>query len=196
MATKKVKREIVLEQDNGKNGGISVVGTLQRKDKLMDTSSMSLSQKLGAIILGGLLIDTLKTSYDSLVQQLEDTPEEDVINQLIAEGVLNPGETPVISVIDRAGIKHSGTLGTSVTSKFHMEDFKKLADDPDIFDALPDEYKEIKLRGAAFFKKLFTDGALGTYEKYFSNETENVTKIKGIKAFKPDGTEIKTGEEE
>lgn len=211
--TKKVKREIVLEQEHGvdikkaiaetlkkegatdsdklesikqllktKTTGVSVVGTLLRPEKLMDTKAMPLKDKLGAIILGGLFVNTLKESYDSLVKQLEDTPLEEVTEELIKEGVLEAGETPVITVIDRAGAKHSCSLGSSTSATFNMEEFKKYAEDPDIFDALPDEYKEVKVRGAAFFKKLFTADALGAYKKYFSLESETLTKLKKERA--------------
>ena len=181
MANKTVKKEIVLEQDNGRNGGISVVGTLQRRERLMDTSTMPLSRKLGAIILGGLLIDTLKESYDSLVRELADTPEADILAELGREGLISEGETPVITVVDRSGKKHSGIIGTTTANKFNMEAFKDFAKNPSSFKALPKDFKEEKIKGAAYFRKLYTEGKLGSYGGMFSMEPERTTKIKGVK---------------
>lgn len=186
MARKAIKKEIVLEQDNGTNGGVSVVGALQRKERLMDTSAMPLSKKLGAIILGGLLIDTLKESYDSLVRQLADTPEADILAELGREGLISEGETAVITVVDRSGARHSGTIGTTKGNRFNMEAFKDFAKNPTSFNALPDDYKEKKIKGAAYFRKLYTQGKLGSYSGMFSMEPETATRIKGVREAAPE----------
>lgn len=191
MAKKIVKKEIILEQDNGRNGGISVVGTLQGKERLMDTSTMPLSRKLGALVLGEALIKMLKESYDALVKQLADTPEADILAELEREGLLSEGETPVITVVDRHGNKHFGTIGTSKSNKFNMEAFKDFSKNPSSFKALPDDYKEEKIRGAAYFRKLYTQGKLGSYSGMFSMESETITKmdIKGEKKTTPERKE-------
>lgn len=191
MAKKVIKKEIVLEQDNGSNGGISIVGTLQRKERLMDTSTMPLSRKLGALVLGEALIKMLKESYDALVKQLADTPEADILAELEREGLLSEGETPVITVVDRHGNKHFGTIGTSKSNKFNMEAFKDFSKNPSSFKALPDDYKEEKIRGAAYFRKLYTQGKLGSYSGMFSMESETITKmdIKGEKKTTPERKE-------
>lgn len=180
---RKIKKEIVLSQQTKDNPtGISPISVLVGAKRLLDTSDASVSSKIGALIMGEQILADLKAQIDNLSDQLEQTDYEDIVDALIKEGVLEEGEVPVFSVIDKKGKKVSKVLTTTTTKSLNMDAFKDLVKDPDIFKALPEEFKKIDIQGKSFFSSLYKAGKIGaTYEKYFSMEDSTKTTLKATK---------------
>lgn len=182
MATKTIKKEIVISQQTKDNPtGISPITVLVGAKRLLDSSDAPVSTKIASLILGQQILADLKAQVENLQTQLEDASYEDVCKALIDEGLLKEGETPVFSVIDKKGKKISKVLTTTTSHSLNMDAFKEEVKDPDVFAALPDEYKKVDIQGKPFFTSLYKAGLLGSYEKFFSMEDKTTTGLKSIK---------------
>ena len=135
------KKEIVVTQATKENpNGINPVSVVVGSKRLLDTSDTSVSNKLAAMILTEAVIKELKDHLENLSEQLEGTSYDDITKALIDEGVLAPGETPVISVVDKKGNKISKVLTSTTKNDLVYDTFKALAKDDTFFAELPDEY--------------------------------------------------------
>ena len=177
------KKEIVDTQDTKENPNvINPVSVVVGSKRLLDTSDTSVSNKLAAMILTEAVIKELKDHLENLSEQLENTSYDDITKALIDEGVLAPGETPVISVVDKKGNKISKVLTSTTKNDLVYDTFKALAKDDTFFAELPDEYKKIDIQGKPFFSSLYKADAIDPkYKKYFSMEENTVTGLKAIK---------------
>lgn len=177
--------EIEIKQSASGTKGISPLSIISNCKRLLDNSDgVSVGDKLGAIILAQTMVDTIQGQIDNLVEQLQGTPYDSIIDTLVKEGTIpEKGVVPVFTVIDRSGKRTTKALGTSVSNILDMGPFKALAEDPDKFRALPDEYKTVKLQDKSFFSKLYRADALGEYKKYFSltSTTNTILKAPGAK---------------
>ena len=122
------KKEIVVTQATKENpNGINPVSVVVGSKRLLDTSDTSVSNKLAAMILTEAVIKELKDHLENLSEQLEGTSYDDITKALIDEGVLAPGETPVISVVDKKGNKISKVLTSTTKNDLVYDTFKALA---------------------------------------------------------------------
>ena len=104
------------------------------------------------------------------------------VSLCVAKATETPGETPVISVVDKKGNKISKVLTSTTKNDLVYDTFKALAKDDTFFAELPDEYKKIDLQGKPFFSSLYKADAIDPkYKKYFSMEENTVTGLKAIK---------------
>ena len=177
MANKKLMKEVVVEQKD-----INAIKIITAQESLMDTSKYSLKDKIAAISVINDSIATLTEHVEKLTAELENVPMEDICNELIKNKDILAGETPVFAVVDRTGtIKKFEVVSSTKTGAFNMDEFKKYAEDPANYAALPDSYKKASLQGVPFFRGLYKAGALGTYEKYFTKEEDKtITKLKKV----------------
>ena len=179
---RKIKKEIIINQQTKDREGINPISVLVGSKRLLDTSDHSVSTKIGALILGQEILKDLKTQIDNIQEQLQDASYEDVLEALKEEGVISEGETPVFSVINKAGKKTSVMLSKTVTHSLDISDLKEAAKDPDVFDALPDDFKKVDLKGVPYFTSLYKEGKIPTaYEKLFHMEDKEKVSMKSIK---------------
>lgn len=177
---KPTKTDITITMGSSDTGGIAPLAIINRTKRLFDsTDGVPLKDKIGALILTQTIIDSMQGQLNALVDQLKGTPIADVMAALAAEGSIPSAESiPVFTVVDKAGRKTSKILSTSLSKTFSMDDFKEAIKDPDVFSALPDEYKITTVQSKAFFEALYKAGALGAYEGYFSLSTTTSTVLK------------------
>ena len=181
--TKTIKKEIVVEQATKDNpNGISPISIIVGSKRLFDTTDGPVSSKLAAMILTETIVKELKDHLENLEKQLNDASYDDVVAALVKEGVLEVGEVPVITTIDKKGNKISKVLTSTTKNDLTYDDFKTLAKDDTFFAELPDEYKKIDIQGKSFFSSLYKADAIDPkYKKYFSMEESTVTGLKAIK---------------
>lgn len=180
---KQVKREIVISQQTEKTEGINPIGVLVKTRRLLGDDGTPVSTKIGALILGEQILEDLKNQIKDLSEQLETTTYEDILKALIEEGVLHSeDEVPVFTVINKKGEKVTKALTTTTTKSLNMDAFKEAIKDPDVFKALPEEFKKTDIQGKPFFTSLYKAGKLGpVYEGYFSMEDSIKNTLKTIK---------------
>ena len=179
---RKIKREIVISQQTKDKAGINPISVLVSSKRLLDSGDIKVSDKIGALILGKQILDDLKDQVKNLEEQLTDASYEDVVEALTKEGVLDDGEIPVFSVINKAGKKTSMMLSKTTSHSLNMDDFKETVKDPAIFDALPEDFKKTDLKGVPYFTSLYKAGKIpSVYESMFHMEDKEKISMKSIK---------------
>ncbi len=176
---KKSEKEIIVNQKD-----ISMTKILLTNQRITDKlDTFPMKDKLAALVLADIFIKSLKDAQGRLMSSLGDTPLEDVLRPLTEEGGLAEGETPVGSVIDNSGKKHSVTVVSGVKKGLlDMKAFSAYAENPDHFRDLPEDFKEKKLKSKSFFAKKYAAEELGAYNRFFSKgEDEIVTKLKEVR---------------
>lgn len=185
MATKKIKREIVISQQTDKNPkGIVPSKIISSSDRFLDTTTNTVAQKIGGLILAQAIYEDLGTKIDHMEKQINALPYSDLIKALVDEGVINEGETPVFTVVNKSGTKISKELLEKTTSSFDMSSFRSYIADPDHYEELPDEYKVLKkdTLSSAEFKRLFQADAIApAYKGMFALNTETKNSLKTVK---------------
>ena len=73
-------------------------------------------------------------------------------------------------------------LSKTVTHSLDISDLKEAAKDPDVFDALPDDFKKVDLKGVPYFTSLYKEGKIpAAYEKLFHMEDKEKVSMKSVK---------------
>lgn len=174
---KKVKREIVISQTE-----VNPIPTIIKAKRLLDTSDCPVSTKIGALLLADEICEELKCHIKNLEDQITDTDFADLEKALVAEGVLNPGETPVFVTINKVGKKEYKELVSKTTHSLNMDAFKDVVKDPKTYAALPEEYKVPGIQSKTFFTSLYKAGKIpALYSSYFALEEKTTTGFKTIK---------------
>lgn len=185
MAAKKLKREIVISQQTDKEPkGIVPSKIISSSDRFLDTSTNTVAQKIGGLILAQAIYEDLGTKIEHMEKQINALPYADIIKALVEEGVMVEGETPVFTVINKSGTKISKELIEKTSTSFDMSSFKAYISDPDHYEGLPDEYKVIKhdILSSTEFKRLYQDDAIApAYKKFFTLTTEQKNSFKTVK---------------
>jgi len=181
---KKKTRNIIINQQTPTKEGINPINVVVKTKRLISTEegAPALSEVLGALILVEKIIKDLTDNYDNLMDQLKATGEEEICRRLVAEGVLEEGETPIITVIDRGGGSTSKIVCDTTRQTLNIDGLKDLARDPATFAAMPAELKKEGLQTSSEIKKLFDAGKID--EAYLPYMYTSSTTITGFKTTK------------
>lgn len=183
---KKATREILIKQQSKTNpDGINPISTVVKAKNLIDDSpenSTPMHEVLGALVLCETVMKDLMAHIDSLTEQLNAMSETDLCAQLIKEGVLNPGETPIISVVDKRGVKTSKIVCSTTKQSLNIDALKEAAKDPGVFASLPKELKKEGLETSSRIFSLLKAGKIDDmYKPYLVVEDTTKTVFKTTK---------------